>query len=743
MTEIVAVGAWYLALQFFSLAVLPLTVRVFDPLPDRGFAISKLLGVLIVSGSIWLTGMLGFIQFSRASVVVVLSTMAGLAWWRWGACARRCLVGYRSWLGGELLFSAAFLAAVMVRSYTPDIVGQEKFMDFAIMKSFLTHQALPAPDPWLAGYGMPYYHFLYFTHALIAKLAGTPGPIAYNLAVATVFALTFVGAYSLIMNIARLAHPGQRVIAESAGIIGGLFLSVIGNLEAVLELLSIQNIGSAEFWSAIGLKGLKVGQPALGWLPADGGWWWRASRVIPTTKPDGINEFPFFSFLLGDLHPHYMALPLDLLAVALGVVVFVRPELMGSWAWRFISAIALGALIPANTWDVPVFWGLFGVCTVLAALRSRTLRAGLQSLVACYGIALILVLPYFVGYTSQPLGIDIVDERTPLPSFLVIFGAFVLSVAVWLVIPAPSLAREPQLPRWLVAFPIAGVLLCILAILLEARTLGLALLLGAFCAQRLVGAVWAKSEDPLPAMLEITAGLFLVLGFAIIAGTELLFIRDSFGTRMNTVFKFHYNAWLLLSLGSAVALASLIAQSRIRRIIASASILIVLITGGLYPIGATITKAGQLATPPTLDGSAFARRQYANDLAAIDWLQASVPSRAVIVEAVGGDYTDFARVSTFSGVPTPIGWVGHELQWRGPIDELTRRERLVQELYQTRDPESALRLMDVLQATHVFVGRLERDKYGPDVGERLRLWLPVIQQRGDTLILQRQLAAAR
>jgi uncharacterized membrane protein len=109
----------------------------------------------------------------------------------------------------------------------------------------------------------------------------------------------------------------------------------------------------------------------------------------------------------------------------------------------------------------------------------------------------------------------------------------------------------------------------------------------------------------------------------------------------------------------------------------------------------------------------------------------------VVVEAVGGDYTDYARVSTFSGVPTPIGWIGHELQWRGPQDELTRRERLVQDLYQSRDADQALRTLDVLGASHVFIGRLERDKYGAEAVDRLRGWLPVAFQRGDAVVLTR------
>jgi uncharacterized membrane protein len=223
----------------------------------------------------------------------------------------------------------------------------------------------------------------------------------------------------------------------------------------------------------------------------------------------------------------------------------------------------------------------------------------------------------------------------------------------------------------------------------------------------------------------------------------MFFIRDSFGTRMNTVFKFHYNAWLLLAIGSALALASLYGRGALCRGAAVVITGIVMTLGGIYPIAATLTKASQFSRSPTLDGSGFAKALYPNDFAAIDWLSDRRQPRMVVVEAVGGDYTDFARVSTFAGMPTPIGWIGHELQWRGPRDEYTQRERLVQDLYQARDPETARRLVDALQASYVFVGTLERDRFGTDVGERLRNWLPVAFQRGDALVLYGMGASAR
>jgi uncharacterized membrane protein len=331
-----------------------------------------------------------------------------------------------------------------------------------------------------------------------------------------------------------------------------------------------------------------------------------------------------------------------------------------------------------------------------------------------------------------------VDERTPVASFVIIFGSFVLITLVWLVLPPSDGANERPAPAWTAAIPIGGALLGITTALLDMRTLGVVLVLGACCLHRLILASLRNIQQPdKRALVEQVIALALTVGYFIIAGTEILFIRDSFGTRMNTVFKFHYNAWLLLAIGCALAIGSLVAQRGVRRVGAIAAATVVVLLGGIYPLGATLTKTNHFQAAAALDGSAFARRQSENDLAAIDWLRASGQPRSVVVEAVGGDYTDFARVSTFSGVPTPIGWIGHELQWRGPKDELTRRERLVQDLYQSRDADQARRTLEILGASHVFIGRLEREKYGAESVERLRGWLPVAFQRGDAMVLIR------
>jgi uncharacterized membrane protein len=41
--------------------------------------------------------------------------------------------------------------------------------------------------------------------------------------------------------------------------------------------------------------------------------------------------------------------------------------------------------------------------------------------------------------------------------------------------------------------------------------------------------------------------LMIVLGSLLIIGPDFLYLRDNFGYRINTIFKFYYQAWIVLS----------------------------------------------------------------------------------------------------------------------------------------------------------------------------------------------------
>ena len=89
-----------------------------------------------------------------------------------------------------------------------------------------------------------------------------------------------------------------------------------GNLWTALRLVDGSGMWSRDFWQGIG---------------------WNATRVLVIKSGDQdvdytINEFPAFSFLLGDLHPHVLTLPFALLAVGLAYRWLLAPPRLYRWA---------------------------------------------------------------------------------------------------------------------------------------------------------------------------------------------------------------------------------------------------------------------------------------------------------------------------------------------------------------------------------------------------------------------------
>ena len=570
----IAAVLWLVAFYGLGLAVLPLTMRVFGGLPDRGYGLSRIVGLVVVGWLAYLTAMLGFTAYVGPTVGVLAAVVAAGCWAGWGReCVR--LVRERRWLlaAEELTFLAVFGVGTFVRAYNADIVGQEKFMDYAFVNALLRTTNLPAEDMWLSGFTMPYYYLGYLLAGLPAKIVGTPGPLAYSMAVIMVFASGFGAAFAIAYALVARARAddaetagGLRLDVASYlfGLLGGTLTMVCGNLVAVFELIAARDWGSDAFWAAVGVKGLA---PALspGLWPVDGGWWWRSSRVIANIQPDGITEFPYFSFILGDLHPHYLAIPFVLLVVALAASRWLDTESAPDLASLGLGGLALATLIPASTWDVPTFWGLYLLAHLGDAWRREGSRQGfvarLPALLIPFVIAALVVVPYFVGYQSQKLGLGIVKERTPLVSMLILFGPALLVAAIlslWLTARSEDGDRRQRFGR---LFVVVGVCAVGMSAIRE-PTMGLLLAVAVMLAATAGPVVRSASDAKQLAPATLFCWLLSAWAVCVLLGTELIFLRDVFGSRMNTVFKFQYHAWLLLGIASAASLGAICCANR-------------------------------------------------------------------------------------------------------------------------------------------------------------------------------------
>ncbi len=751
---------WLVTVEALGLASLPLAWWLFRTLPDRGLPLAKPLGWLLAGYVVWLGSSLGFLANRRATAVAAILVLGAIAW---QSCGRETVAWLREhWrpvAAAEAVFLGFFALEAGLRAYDAAIIATEKPMDFAFLNAALRNEAMPPQDPWLAGYGISYYYFGYFLVALLAKVAGTPPAVAYNLALATLFGMVAAGAYSLVHNLAagRSAGAGERACrATVAALAGPVFVLLLANLEGALEVLHNNAALPVEFWRWLGIRDLLSPRQGPQWFPTDPPdtwWWWRASRVVGdfdpvsgTTRDYTINEFPFFSFLLGDLHPHVMALPFVVLALALALALLREPrELTFGWfrtekARTAAYVVCFGALGFLNSWDLPTLLLLLSLC--VAAQRALVGERGalmlLQDAATFGAVALLLVfvayLPFYIGLRSQASGIGIVAVRTKLPQFLVFWGPLLVTAAALPLVALGRPARKAGLAvsawtPWLVGAALLGSVGLALA---GAETLGVLLALGAVTWLALWRGVFggAKASAGVPsapagdgdgkvAREDIFALALAAVAVLLLAVCEVLFVRDSFGSRMNTVFKLYYQAWLLLAVASAYTIYYLDLRRRVGRWrwpalagyhLWRGAATALLVCGFAYTALAPLSKTGFFAGPPSLDGLAWLRQANPQQWGAIAWL-ASQEGTPVILEASGPEYSQFNLVSAFSGLPSVLGWAGHEYQWRGNTPEPARRKADVDSIYQTADAKAAEQLLRRYGVTFVVVGDAERQAY--------------------------------
>jgi len=192
---------------------------------------------------------------------------------------------------------------------------------------------------------------------------------------------------------------------------------------------------------------------------------------------------------------------------------------------------------------------------------------------------------------------------------------------------------------------------------------------------------------------------------------EFFYLRDQFGWRMNTIFKFYYQVWILFSLASAYAIANLHAFVPNRhRVLISVGSFFAIGIGLIYPYFSIINKTNMFSHIEwSLDGNQYFRLSDAEEDEAIQFLTQQPYGR--IVEAIGGSYSIYGRVSRMSGFPTILGWPGHEMQWRGGVKEIGTREGDVRFLYESSDWVSAQEILDRYDITYIIIGSLERNTY--------------------------------
>lgn len=640
---------WWLGLFVLGLAGLPATWRIFPKFFDGGYALSKIITLATVGYIVWLLASLHLLSFSRWLIVAMVVFWAVGNWY----FLRPSWSWKKYWkiiVFEEIIFALAFFFWLFVRAHQSAIFGLEKYMDFGFINSILRSDFFPPRDLWFYPKDINYYYFGHFLAALLIKLSGTPPAVGYNMVLSTILALSVLAAFCLGSNMAVLAKAEfkNHSVKIISGFVAVALVIFSGNLHTVYLFTPGYSQGSPPpFW-----------QIWQGFNP-DKYWYPNATRFIPNT----IHEFPSYSWVVADLHGHVLDIPFVLTTLALLLLIFYQKKIL-FWQGAMLSLL-MAVMYMTNALDSLVYLALF--CMLALVMLAKT---NLSSwLVACATViilAILLILPFQVNFTPFTSGLGLVRDHSSWWMLLVLWGFFYWQIAALLIF-----AKK----HWL--------------------------------------GLWQKLD------IDIYVIILAALSTGLIIFPEVFYIKDIYPVhyRANTMFKLGYQAFIMLGVASTYTIIKLlgakwqtgIAKAALVGYVAISAVGLVLVLS--YPYFAIKSYYNGLGSYQGLDGLVYLKQSHPSDYLAIVWLNNNIVGQPTIVEASGDSYTEFARVSANSGLPTIIGWPVHEWLWRKDEEAPFLRQAEVDTIYTTSSLSQLQSVLDKYDVEYIFWGDLEKQKY--------------------------------
>ncbi len=656
-----------------------LAIKIFPQRKELAYFLAKPLGLAVFGYVIWFLGSLKILSYQSTPFIVSLflvGTVAGFFYAFKQVFAvldkkeRKKFLKHLIWL--EVLSLGLYLSYLYIRSFNAAAYGTERFMDMALVNSSLKTNFFPFSDPWYSSKAVNYYYYGHYLVSLLTKLSGISTFLTYNFALGLLYSVSALLSGLLSFTLYR---------SKSFAVLAGFLVTTGGSI----------------FYASCVLGSWFKGTAICSY----------ASSTRFYSPSYIINEIPSYSFTVGDLHAHFLALPFFLLNLIFIYALFekVKPTKLISIG-LLVSIITSALINPSDATTLALLLSIVGLWKVFTLYKSA---GSIQKLVRGEGFkswlwlaiflgigGFILYFPFFRHFISPVLGFGIAPIYAAKHNFL--FNSFQY--------PTPFLAF---LGEW-------GVFVL---------TLG-----SVFYSLR------KKIKEIGFAVVCFVAGLFLILF------VELFFVRDIYSIanppyfRANTVFKYGYHIWVMLSIGFSAALGfafkALSEKRKKHGLIILRSLLTIFVVLSLfYPYQAIkqfypSTKGMNL----TLDAAAFMQKESMSDKMAVDYINQNIKNRLVVLEAVGDSYSYFGRMSVFTGQATPMGWMSHEWTWHfdgkeaakikekdpaanvetgyGAVAKIGSDVRLI---YETPDSQLANQLIKSYGVSYVYIGNLERKTY--------------------------------
>ena len=675
---------WYLYLLILGAIFFPLTKKIFGSCFDWGYPFAKTLAILLLSYSIFILSLIHVAPFSRISLIVLSLLFLGLNVFIF---SRPNFIkreddnprGFFFIIVEELLFIVALFFLAYVRGQEPSIRGLEKFMDFGFINSILRSKYFPPLDIWLSsdnirpsGYPINYYYFGHLTAAVLTKLTNIIPSITYNLILATIFAQVVTSSFSFVANLIYFANKKIKpVYLMLFGTLGSFIINLGGNLHTIYIFTSgYPNDNPIPFWQIFGSY-----NPTKYWYP-------NATRFIPFT----IHEFPAYSYVVADLHGHVFNIPFVFLTLAILLILFVNktqklkiknPAFLN--LFQLITTVFLGFLTAVhymtNAFDGPIYVLLIILAFVI--LFRFSLQTVVLSLLLFASFAL-FSFPFSNNFSPFISGIGVNCS----PDFLTNIGKI-----------GPFLFEKGNCqvsPPWML-FILWGYFEISFIIFLIIKSV-------------------KKTFSPVDSFIFL---LFAFSTFLIII-PEFFYIKDIYPAhfRANTMFKLGYQAFMMMGASSVFVLYQIkFLENTILKTILNSLFFLAIFFVSIYSFFSFPSYYGGLNKKAELDGSKWLSVFYPQDKEIIDFLNNKIKGQPVTLEAQGDSYTDYERISAYTGLPTVAGWWVHEWLWRGSANVVGTKIPDIVNIYESKDLSQTRRLISKYKIKYVVISKLEKEKY--------------------------------
>ncbi len=704
---------WYIFIQVISIILLPI---IWILLKETNFSIPgsiKLLSILLISFIYWILLSLKIVNFNAINIYFITMILGIISiliiYFNKKTFFYFLKKNKNKFLRYEFIFFIGLLIFALIKSFNPDLWhpyrGGEKPMEFAYINAILNSNYMPPYDPWFSGGVQNYYYFGFFIFSFLINISQISPFIGFNLSIATLFAMSITSLYGL-----------SKILSKKSMLLPFIMIFstiIFGNFQSLLQVLK---------WS--------WGDKVFNIFKID---FWQPSRIISNSEGYEITEFPYFSFIFSDLHPHLISIPITILGINFLISSFHKKNYKLASLYKFlipvslVNSFILGTLWVTNTWSVPLQIFLSFLLSLLFFNYKKdvlsSLKYSLSFTITCVVIAYILFMPFHINFSSPFSGFELSIYTTKLKDFIEIyyFGVFILLVFLFISILDFYKSKKYEINTTIYLF-ITPIIIST-GIYFLTQQLLLSILI--FLIILLIISLFNTNKETHSGFYTRQIILLLISSFGIALFVELFTLKNDIG-RMNTFFKFHLQVWILLSISSSYLFIKILQELKTNLV---KNIFIFIITilsliGLIYPILGTLdrTKDRFISTRLSLDGSLYGSYATYNspkgkivlkdDFEAIFWMKENLNQTVIIAEGLSPLYSWSNRFSIYSGFPSVIGWDWHQTQQREYNRSLiNERKNDINELYSSDYIDTKLKIINKYDIDLIIIGTLEKLYY--------------------------------